>query len=67
MRNLQATPAVRVRIADENWDATARVVTSPDERLNAARLVFEKYQPRYSGDLTSWRESALPVAIELSD
>jgi hypothetical protein len=27
--------------------------------------VYEKYQPGYAGDLRGWRESALPVAIDL--
>jgi hypothetical protein len=33
----------------------------------ARRLLFEKYTPRYSGDLTSWAKTALPVAIDLED
>jgi hypothetical protein len=27
--------------------------------------VFEKYQPRNDGELVTWRERALPVAIDL--
>jgi deazaflavin-dependent oxidoreductase (nitroreductase family) len=66
VRNLQATPAVMVRIGDATHDATARALDEEGEEEQRARsLVFEKYQPRYSGSLTSWRDSALPVAIDL--
>lgn len=65
VRNVQANAAVAVRIGDTTWPATARVVTGDDERRDAAQLVFEKYQPRYSGDLVQWRERSLPVAITL--
>ena len=41
-------------------DVVARQV-----RRDNARLVFEKYAPRYDGDLTEWRERALPIAIDL--
>lgn len=30
----------------------------------ARKLLFDKYQGRYSGDLSRWRETALPVAVE---
>ena len=30
----------------------------------ARRLLFEKYSSRYGGDLDSWRQNALPVAID---
>lgn len=67
VRNLQADPAVTVRLRDTTHDATARVVEAgTDEDAHARHLVFEKYQPRYSGSLDSWRESALPVALDLS-
>jgi deazaflavin-dependent oxidoreductase (nitroreductase family) len=66
VRNLVADPHVRVRIRDHEWPGSARVVTEPAERKAAAELVFSKYQPRYAGDLTTWRERALPVAIVLS-
>jgi len=36
-----------------------------DEDARARRLVFDKYQPRYSGSLDSWRESALLVALDV--
>jgi deazaflavin-dependent oxidoreductase (nitroreductase family) len=67
VRNLQADPAVRVRIHDVTHDAQARVITDPDEDRRARTLVFDKYQPRNEGELVSWRERALPVAVELGD
>jgi hypothetical protein len=35
------------------------------EQELARRLVAEKYQPSYAGDLRRWREASLPVAIDL--
>ena len=65
VRNVRANGAVSVRVEDDEWPATARIVDDEAERRAAADLVFDKYQPRYDGDLTSWRERALPVAIRL--
>ena len=65
VRNLQAEPAVTVRLRDTTYNATARVVEGGDESERGRGLVFEKYQPRYSGSLVGWREASLPVAIEL--
>jgi hypothetical protein len=31
----------------------------------ARHLLLEKYSPAYSGDLTGWGRTALPVAIDL--
>ena len=44
----------------------ARVVTEADEERHARTVVFEKYQPRNDGELVSWRERALPVAVDLT-
>ena len=65
VRNLQTDPAVRVRIDDMTHAGHARVVTDTDEDRHARTVVFEKYQPRNAGELTTWRERALPVAIDL--
>jgi deazaflavin-dependent oxidoreductase (nitroreductase family) len=66
VKNLTKTPAVRVRIADRTFEGRARVVGDPDEDARARRLVFEKYAAGYSGDLTEWRASSLPIAVDLS-
>lgn len=67
VRNLRADPAVGLRVERRRWDATAQVVTDPAERLEAARLVFSKYQPGYGGDLSSWRAGALPIKVTAVD
>ena len=67
VRNLVADPHVRVEVGDRTFDANARVLEAGSEEDQRARdLVFTKYQPRYSGDLTSWRDSALPVALDVA-
>jgi deazaflavin-dependent oxidoreductase (nitroreductase family) len=65
VRNLLAEPRVTVRIADRTFDATARVVSVPDENQTARRLLLRKYEPAYSGDLSNWGRTALPVAVDL--
>jgi deazaflavin-dependent oxidoreductase (nitroreductase family) len=63
VRNLQAEPAVTVRVRDVTYAATARVITDPVEDERARTLVFDKYQPRNAGELVAWRARALPVAL----
>ena len=65
VKNLTKTPAVSVRIADRTFQGVARIVTDPDEDASARRLLYEKYSPTYSGDLAEWRDSALPIAVDL--
>ena len=65
VRNLRAHPAVTVRLRDVTYDATARVVDDPAEDRRARTIVFDKYEPRNPG-LAGWRESALPVAIDVT-
>ena len=62
--NSIASPAVTIEIGGVSFSGVARVIEEPDEAALARRLLFEKYQPTYSGDLTSWRDSALPVAVD---
>ena len=67
VRNLVAEPAVTVRVRDVTHDAIARVLEAgTDEDVRARTLVFEKYDPGYDGSLASWRESALPVALDVA-
>ena len=67
VRNLRAEPAVTVRVNGAVRPGRARVVEpETDEDARARTLLFEKYQPRYEGDLQEWRDRARPVAIELS-
>ena len=69
VRNLQGRPEVTVRIGRRDAPAQAgraRVVSpGSDEDDLARRLVAGKYQPGYGGDLSGWRRSSLPVAVDL--
>jgi hypothetical protein len=67
VRNLRADPAVTVRVRDVTYSARARVIEDPSEARIARDLVFAKYQTDSSGDLRGWRESALPVALDVID
>jgi deazaflavin-dependent oxidoreductase (nitroreductase family) len=65
VRNLVKQPAVRVRLHEQEFRGVARVVTRAEEAELARVLLLEKYRPRYSGDLTDWGRTALPVAVDL--
>jgi deazaflavin-dependent oxidoreductase (nitroreductase family) len=66
VKNLIKTPEVRVRIGERSFEGRARVVADPDEDALARRLLFEKYSAGYSGDLSNWRDNALPIAADLN-
>jgi deazaflavin-dependent oxidoreductase (nitroreductase family) len=66
VRNLRAQPAVTIRLRDTTYAATARVVDDADESERGRDLVFEKYQPRYSGSLERWRRESLLIAIDVT-
>jgi deazaflavin-dependent oxidoreductase (nitroreductase family) len=66
VRNLARTRAVSVRIRDRRLAGTARVVTDPGEDERARDLLVAKYQPGYGGDLTRWRASSLPLAVDFA-
>lgn len=65
VRNLRRNPEVSVRIREATFSGRARALEEGDDDAAARRLLVEKYQPRYSGDLTEWGRTALPVAIDL--
>ncbi len=67
VRNLIRTPAVTLELGGRELPATARVVVNHEEQGRARSLLFEKYRSRYSGSLERWRETALPVAIDLPE
>lgn len=64
VRNLRAHPRVTVRLRDTSYDADARVVDDGEESEHGRTLVYEKYQPRYSGSLERWRRESLLVAVD---
>ena len=63
VRNLRACPSVHVEIGRRTFAGTGRIVEGDAEDAPARRLVFEKYRMRE--DLDEWRDTALPVAIDL--
>jgi deazaflavin-dependent oxidoreductase (nitroreductase family) len=65
VRNLMKTPAVAIRIREQEFAGSGRVVEDSDEDALARRLLLEKYEPTYSGDLSDWGRTALPVAVDL--
>jgi deazaflavin-dependent oxidoreductase (nitroreductase family) len=65
VRNLTKSPDVGVRIAHRELKGRARIVTDDLEQERARDLLVSKYQPGYGGDLGSWRNRALPVAVDL--
>ena len=65
VRNLIREPEVRVRLGDRVLEGRARIVSEGDEDARARELLLEKYSPGYSGDLSGWGQTALPVAVDL--
>jgi hypothetical protein len=67
VKNLREHPTVGLRIGDRDLICQARLIDDPAEDELARGLLFDKYTPRYSGDLEEWQRTALPVAIDLPD
>lgn len=66
VRNLQADPRVAVRISGATYRGRARVLAPVEPADARARdLLVAKYAPAYSGDLSDWGRTALPVAIDI--
>jgi deazaflavin-dependent oxidoreductase (nitroreductase family) len=64
VRNLRKQPAVKLRIANVTFSATAREVSQVEEDALARRLLLAKYGAE--NDLDEWGRTALPVAIDLA-
>jgi deazaflavin-dependent oxidoreductase (nitroreductase family) len=67
VRNIMKTAAVSVRIGELEFRGRGRVVEGTEEDALARRLLLEKYKPGYSGDLSEWGRTALPVAVDLEE
>jgi deazaflavin-dependent oxidoreductase (nitroreductase family) len=65
VKNLQRSPEVTIRIADERFEGHARVVEEGEEDELARSLLIEKYEST-PGSLSNWRRTALPVAVDLA-
>jgi len=66
VQNLSANRDVVVEVDGNVRQARARVVVDNAESRRARTLVFDKYSVRSGDDLNSWREEAVPVAIDLT-
>ena len=65
VKNLIRQPEVTVRLGERTFEGRARIVSSGEEDARARHLLLAKYSPDYSGDLSEWGETALPVAVDL--
>lgn len=66
VRNIAADPSVRVRIGDGEFTGTARYVELDSAEHEQARdLLVAKYRDGHDNDLSTWRRTGFPVAIEL--
>jgi deazaflavin-dependent oxidoreductase (nitroreductase family) len=65
VKNLRVTPEVTVELGRHVYAGRARVVADPTEDERARTLVHDKYARTYRGDLSRWRRTALPVAVDL--
>ena len=65
VRNLLCDPSVRVEIGGVSSAGRARLLDGGAEERLARRLLLEKYQPAYGGDLSGWARTATPVAVDL--
>ena len=65
VRNLRKEPNVTVDVGTRRFTGAARILADDaDEASTARRLVYEKYR-RLEDELEEWRDTALPVAIDL--
>ena len=65
VKNLLKSPSVRVEVGGVRFDGQARIVVDPAEDERARALVHDKYARGYGGDLSAWRHSAVPIAVDL--
>lgn len=64
VRNMKAHPEVTVKMKNETFQATARVVEDAEEQDRARRLLAAKYQD-WTEDtpMSPWAETALVIAL----
>jgi deazaflavin-dependent oxidoreductase (nitroreductase family) len=66
VKNAMRHPAVQLRIGDAVFSGRARLVNEPQEDALARKVVYDKYTPRDSDDLTDWARTSLAVAVDLA-
>lgn len=65
--NMKAHPEVTVRIQERSFTGTSRIVDDLEEEALARRLLAAEYQNwREGAEMSTWAQTALPVAIDLS-
>jgi deazaflavin-dependent oxidoreductase (nitroreductase family) len=65
VKNALQHSEVQLRIRDMLFTGRARLVNDTQEDALARKIVYDKYTPRDSDDLTDWARTALPMAIDL--
>ena len=66
VKNLLKNPSVTVRVGEQTFSATARLVKDDKEEMMARNLHADKYNERkVNGSLSGWARTALPVAVDL--
>ncbi|MBW8825775.1 MAG: nitroreductase family deazaflavin-dependent oxidoreductase [Acidobacteria bacterium] len=65
VKNILNDPAVTIEIGDKTYRGEARVIVEDAEANRARTLVYEKYAPRSGDELSAWRDSALPIAVNV--
>ncbi|GLV56176.1 hypothetical protein KDH_30190 [Dictyobacter sp. S3.2.2.5] len=65
VKNIYQQPSVQVRLGSITYMGRARVLAAGDEDELARQIVFAKYAPRSTDDLTEWSRASLAVAIDL--
>jgi deazaflavin-dependent oxidoreductase (nitroreductase family) len=65
VKNLRKTPEVSIELGAGVFAGRARIIGNEAEDERARALVHDKYAKSYAGDLTRWRRSALPIAVDL--
>ncbi|HET7640121.1 MAG TPA: nitroreductase/quinone reductase family protein [Ktedonobacteraceae bacterium] len=65
VKNVMRHREVQLRIADVIFAGQARLVTDTEEDALARKIVYDKYTPRDSDDLSDWSRTSLPVAVDV--
>ena len=66
VKNALTHSEVQVRIRERSFAGQARVVSDQQEDALARKLVFDKYTPRDSDDLSEWARTSLPMAVDIA-
>lgn len=65
VKNIRQQPAVQVKLGSLTYMGQARILTLGSEDELARQIVFAKYTPRSTDDLTEWSRDSLAVAVDL--